>query len=359
MSIRIPAAPRSTAPMHYVALGVVLVVGALVAAAAARAADPPSKPDANSPTTAAEAPDTDRFFQAIVKLHARAVPNARSAATLGQERDGTGIVIGADGLILTIGYLIVEADEVNIVDRKGRTLPARVVGYDHATGLGLVRTVVPLEAAPMPLGESAKLAERDPVMIVNHEGESDVTLAYVVSMRPFTGNWEYLLDRAIFTSPPTTNWSGAALVSKDLKLLGVGSLIVREATAGEARLPGNMFVPIDALKPILADLVKTGRRTGDARPWLGVAADEVQGRLVVARVSPDGPGDRAGIKAGDIILGVAGDGVRTQAEFYRTVWSRGGAGTDIPLRVLQGIDVKDLTVHSIDRVEYFRPRTTY
>ena len=105
--------------------------------------------------------------------------------------------------------------------------------------------------------------------------------------------------------------------------------------------------------------VKTGQRAGPARPWLGVAADEVQGRLVVARVSPDGPGDRAGLRAGDIILAVGGDGVRTRAEFYRTVWSRGGAGTDIPLRVLQGIDVREITVHTIDRVDYFRPRTTY
>jgi S1-C subfamily serine protease len=196
-------------------------------------------------------------------------------------------------------------------------------------------------------------------MIVNHDGENDVTLAYVVSKRPFTGNWEYLLDQAIFTSPPTTNWSGAALVGRDLKLVGVGSLIVRDSAASEGGLPGNMFVPINALKPILADLVKNGQRTGPARPWLGVAADEVQGRLVVARVSPEGPGDKAGIRAGDIILGVGGDGVRTQAEFYRKVWGRGGAGADIPLRVLQGIDVHDVTVHSIDRVEYFRPRTTY
>ncbi len=337
-----------------------LFMAATLAGNAVLAAEAPSAPVANSTAASAEGPDTEKFFQAIVKVHARAVPEARSAATLGQERDGTGIIIGDDGLILTIGYLIVEADDVSIVDSRGRTLPARVVGYDHATGLGLVRAVVPLDAAPLPLGESGKLAERTPVMIVNSEGESNVTLAFVVSMRPFTGSWEYLLEQAIFTSPPAMNWSGAALVGKDLKLLGIGSLIVRDATGGEdPRIPGNMFVPIDALKPILADLVKTGRRAGAARPWLGVAADEVQGRLVVARVSPEGPGDLAGIKVGDIILGVAGDGVRTQAEFYRTVWRRGGAGTDIPMRVLQGIDVKDLTVHSIDRTEYFRPGTTY
>ena len=303
--------------------------------------------------------DAESYFQAIVKVQVRAVPNARSSASLGPEREGSGIVIGDDGLVLTIGYLIIEADQVNLVDYRGRTLPARVVGYDHVTGLGLVRAVVPLAVTPLPMGDSGRLAERDPVMIINHAGAADVTLAYVVSKRSFTGNWEYMVDQAIFTSPPTLNWSGAALVNKDLKLVGVGSLIVREASLGETSLPGNMFVPIDALKPILADLVRSGRPAGVARPWLGVAADEVQGRLVVSRVSPDGPGDLAGIKVGDIILGVGGDGVRTQAEFYRKVWGRGAAGADIPLRVLQGVDVKELAVHSIDRIEYFRPRTTY
>ncbi len=347
--------PRATA---LAAFGILLSCGLVLGADAATAADAPKK-GAASAATAVGTPDAEQFFRSFVKVQTRAVPDARTAAALGEEREGTGIVIGDDGLILTIGYLIVEADDVKVVDSKGRALPARVVGYDHASGLGLVRAVVPLDAAPMPLGESGKLALHEPVMIVNHEGAADVTLAYVVAMRPFTGNWEYLLDQAIFTAPPTANWSGAALVNRDLKLVGVGSLIVREASAGDTRLPGNMFVPIDALKPILDDLVKSGHRAGPPRPWLGISADEVQGRLIVARVSPDGPGDQAGIQVGDIILGVGRDGVRTQAEFYRKVWSRGSAGTDIPLRVLQGIDVRDLTVHSIDRVDYFRPRTTY
>ena len=197
-------------------------------------------------------------------------------------------------------------------------------------------------------------------MIVNHAGADDVTLAHVVAKRPFTGNWEYLLDQAIFTSPPTLNWSGAALINKDLKLVGIGSLIMRDVAVDESTTPGNMFVPIDALKPILADLLKTGRRSGAARPWLGVSADELTGgRLIVSRVSPDGPADRAGIKVGDIILGVGSDAVRTQAEFYRKVWARGGAGVEIPLRVLQGVDVREISLQSIDRTDYFRPRTTF
>jgi S1-C subfamily serine protease len=347
-----PRAPRlvqATLVIGFLALASLLAPSALAAA-----------PDATPKEASQLPPDAEKFFQSIFKVKTRAVPNARSSATLGQEREGTAVVIADDGLLLTIGYLIVEADEVSIVDQQGKTIPARVVAYDHATGLGLVRAVTPLAAPPLPLGESAKLVTKDPVLIVNHAGVDDVTLAYVVSTRPFTGNWEYLLEQAIFTSPPTMNWSGAALVNRDFKLVGVGSLIVREASSsGDAALPGNMFVPIDSLKPILPDLIRTGRRAGPARPWLGVAADEVQGRLMVSRVSPDGPGDQAGIKVGDIILGVGGDGVRTQAEFYRKVWSRGAAGIDIPLRVLQGVDVKELDVHSIDRIEYFRPKTTH
>jgi len=328
------------------------------AAAAGDPAAPAGTPDAAT-DAASETLDARRLFGAIVRVQTRAVPGARSAATLGAEREGTGIVIGEGGLILTIGYLIVEADDVKIGDSRGRTLPGKIVGYDHATGLGLVRTIAPLDARPLPLGDSGKLAEREPVMIVNHSGPDDVTLAYVVSRRLFTASWEYMLDQAIFTAPPALNWSGAALIDREGRLLGVGSLIVREALAEDHPLPGNMFVPIDALKPVLADMIRTGRRAGAARPWLGVAADERQGRLFVTRVSPDGPGDKAGIRAGDIILAVGGDGVRTQEEFYRKVWGRGGAGAEIPLRVLQGVDVKEMNVRSIDRIDYFKPQTTF
>jgi len=306
---------------------------------------------------ATEAADPTRVFSAIVKVSTHAIPDARSSATLGSEREGTGVVIGDNGLILTIGYLIVEADEVNIVDSRGRTLSARIVGYDHISGLGLLRTIAPLDAKPVQLGDSSKAATRDPVMIAS-SGEDNVAFARIVSKRAFSGNWEYALDEALFTSPPTTNWSGAALFDREGKLLGVGSLIVREANEDEPKVPGNMFVPINVLKPILQDLVATGHRAGPARPWLGISTDEVSGRLVVTRVSDDSPADRAGVGVGDIILGVAGEAVRTQAEFYRKVWSQ-GAGSEIALRILQGVDIKEVSVASIDRVEYFKRPTTY
>ena len=300
--------------------------------------------------------DADRIFGAIVKISTHTVPDARSAASLGESREGTGVVIGKDGLILTIGYLIVEANDVQVTDAKGREYPANVVAYDQTSGLGLVRTVVPVDATPMTFGDSGKLAERAPVLILN--AADGASFAWVVSKRSFTGDWEYHLDSALFTSPPTTDWSGAALIDRDGKLVGIGSLIVAKATDGELNLPGNVFVPIDVLKPALADLVRDGRRSGPARPWLGVTAEELQGHLFVTKVSPDGPADQAGIAVGDIILRVGDAPVTSQEEFYQHVWARRQAGDEVPLKVLKGAEVKEVRVHSMDHLAYFRPHAT-
>jgi len=351
---------RTVSPMRlrvWIALLFAALALCLLVAAPAAHAQTKARKDAGA-NKVVEDVDADKLFAAIVKLSVQAVPDARSAATLGSEREGSGVVIGDRGLILTIGYLIVEADNVSVTDSRGRTFAAQVVAYDHVTGLGLVRTIAAIDAKPVPLGDSAKLADHEPVMIAG-AGDDGVAFAYVVSKRAFSGSWEYALDQAIYTSPPTLNWSGAALIDRDGKLLGVGSLIVREANEDEPKVPGNMFVPINLLKPILPDLVKAGHRRGPPRPWMGVATDELQGRLVVSRVSPEGPADLAGLAAGDVILAVGNEDVSTQADFYRKVWNRGGAGTVIPLKLLQGVEVREVRVKSIDRVDYFRPRTTY
>lgn len=320
-------------------------------------AAPPASDATTRETNAA--PDAEKLYRAIFKVKTRAVPDARSEKTLGSEREGTGVLIAPDGLIVTIGYLIVEADDVQVIDHRGRLLPAQLVAYDHASGFGLLRSLVPVDGPPIELGASSAIGTSDPVMIATSEGPGDAAFALVVSKRAFTGSWEYMLDDALWTSPPVANWSGAGLIDRHGRLVGIGSLIVRDATGDEPRLPGNLFVPIDTLRAILPDLVAEGHRKGPPRPWLGVAADEVQGRLVVSRVSPGSPADDAGIVAGDIVLGVGDEPVRTQADFYRKLWTGRSAGATIPLRVLQGADVRKLSVRSIDRVDYFKPRTMY
>jgi serine protease Do len=300
----------------------------------------------------------DETLGAVVAVSAKIQANARSAEALGLQRRGTGALV-RPGYVLTIGYLVIEAEEIQVTGADGRTLPATLAGYDHASGFAVLKIIGNFAAKPLSLGDSAALAEREPAMVATATARDSPSLVYVVSRRAFSGNWEYLLDSAIFTYPPVMDWSGAPLIGAKGELLGIGSLIVPDAGAPGTQSPGNMFVPIDLLKPILEDLIAKGRRNGPARPWLGVNTEEIRGRLFVARVSPEGPAERAGLKSGDIVLAVGGEEVTTLAEFYRKVWGRGPAGTDVPLKILQGAQVKELTVRSIDRVEYFRPSKTY
>ena len=291
----------------------------------------------------------------VVRLHARVVPDARSRQSLGAEREGTGIVIDSSGLILTIGYLIQEAETVEINAVDGRKSPATVIAYDYATGFGLLRALTPPAIKPIEFGDSKGLPDREPVLIVGFDG---VAPAFVVSKRPFAGSGEYLLDEAIFTAPATVNWQGAALVNKEGKLIGVGSLAVGDAMGGSG-VPGNMFVPIDLLKPILGNLIAQGHATDKPRPWLGVNTQDLQGKLMITRVSPDSPADKAGLAAGDIILGVRGEQLKGHADFYKKLWSSGDAGSVIALDVLKGVEVRKLDVRSMDRDSYLRPTTVY
>jgi S1-C subfamily serine protease len=323
------------------------------------AQEPKEKPRAQKSQQARVEKDAEEMLAAVVRVRMKAIPDARSNANLGQSREGTGVVIDERGHIVTIGYIVIEADSIEITTQDDRTVPATLVGYDHASGFGLLRSGAPLGVKPMPMGQAADLALREPVMILPAGGREMASLAYVVSKRKFAGSWEYLLDSAIFTAPPTFQWAGAALVSREGKLVGIGSLLVRETLEGDSQVPGNMFVPIDLLKPILADLIEKGRRKEPPRPWLGLATEEMHGHLFVTRVSPDGPADKAGIRNGDVVLGVGADPVKSHEELYRRVWGLGAAGIDVPLRILKGVDVREFRLRSIDRFQYFREKPTY
>jgi len=301
-------------------------------------------------------PDLTVDALSVVRVRSKVVANARSGRTLGPQREGTGVVIDSEGLVLTIGYLIVEAESVELSTADGRSFPATVVGYDNATGFGLLKALRPLPVRPVQFGQSATIGERELVLIVGYDG---VAPAYVVSRRPFIGYWEYQLDEAIYTAPATVNWSGAALLSREGKLLGIGSLVVNDAMGARDRIPGNLFVPIDLLKPLLGDLIATGKSSARPRPWIGVNSQEVQGNVIVTRVSPEGPAEDASIRAGDVIVGIGGQPVKGQADFYNKLWGRGEAGVDIPLDVLRGGRVEKITVKSIDRERYFRAKPTY
>jgi S1-C subfamily serine protease len=316
-------------------------------------------------STADHAPQAeDRSYQALVAaanavvgVKVKALPNARSNDTLGEERNGSGIVIRDDGLVLTIGYLIMEADTVEVVDPNGTTVPAHVVAYDHATGFGLVKPIARISPKPIKLGSSKPVHQLDRLMIVTGGDEQTLSIATVVSKRQFAGYWEYLIDDAIFTAPPRLDHSGAALVNKDGELVGVGSLFVMDAITPGEKMPGNMFVPVDLLKPILDEMVKTGGQKAARRPWLGVNSLEENGRVTVMHVNEESPADKAGVVAGDIILSVNGEPVESLEKFYGKLWRPGAQpGSEVKLTVLHGVSMREVTVQSIDRKDFMRSK---
>lgn len=294
-------------------------------------------------------------LDAVVKLSIRTVEGARTADTLGAEREGTGILIDGNGLILTIGYLVLEAASVLVMTADNRIYPASVVGFDHASGFGLLRAVPAPPCAPVQLGDSDKLAELESLVVAGHEGAGGITGAALVSRRRFTGWWEYMIEDALFTAPPRYEHSGAALFDGEGRLVGVASLWVSDVLGSGAAFPGNMFVPINLLKDVLGDLVRDGRRRGAGRPWLGLNTEQVDGHVVVSRVLPDSPAAEAGLQRGDIILGVGGDSVGGQSEFYESLWGSGGAGVDVTLHIVRDRAVRHLIVQTGDRLSYLLP----
>ncbi len=293
-------------------------------------------------------------LDAVVEVGARVPANARTASTLGTERAGTGVVIDDSGLVLTIGYLILEAGEVEITPASGGAVPATIVAYDHESGFGLLRAGRDLGVQPIPLGDSDAVRRLEPLLAVSRVGELNPAGVYVLDRREFAGYWEYLLDNAIFTAPPQPEFGGAALLDRSGALVGIGSLLVPNAGSLARPIPGNMFVPVNDLKPILSDLLADGHRSDPPRPWLGLSLEEHRGRVFVTRVTPDGPAAAAGIEPHDMILGVDGAPVGGLADLYRRIWALGEAGIEVPLHVLKELEVIEAPVRSIDRYRWLR-----
>lgn len=290
----------------------------------------------------------------MVAVLSEAVDEAGSIATLGALRRGSGVVIGDDGLVLTIGYLILEAERVDLVVEGARRVPARVVAYDLASGFGLLQALAPLRVAPVALGRSTSASGDEPLMVASGGAEGELSLARLVSQRAFSGYWEYHIDAALFTVPPRTDHSGAGLFNLDGELLGIGSLVVSDAMGPAAgRLPGNMFVPVDLLKPILAEMRARGASRGSTRAWLGLNCAESAGEVRVLRVTRESPAELAGVLPGDRILRIDGAEVGALETLYKTLW-RDGAERDVQLTIRRGGDVQTLTVHALDRMKTLR-----
>jgi serine protease Do len=340
----------------HVLRAILIIAAALLAAGTVHAAAPAMQ----SPQAMMDA--FTKAQSSVVGVRVTTAEDAKSADTLGQKRSGSGVLIGDGGLILTIGYLMLEAESIEIVTQDNKTLPARPVAYDLATGFGLLRPLMPLPASSgvnvVPLGSVGDLKGGEALMAVTgpqSDAEADVSMTQLISKRAFSGNWEYHIDTALFTSPPVQsgggNHSGAPLFNQKGELVGVGSLLVSDATGQNRRMPGNMFVPIDLLRPILAEMQQQGTTAKSRRPWLGLTSNDQEGRVQVVRVTKDSPAQDAGLQAGDVVLAVDDAKVATLEDFYKKVWNHAAPDSEIKLMVLQGADVKTIVLKGQDRMQ--------
>lgn len=292
--------------------------------------------------------DLERTLTSVLGLSASIPADAFTAETLGRERAGHAVLIRDDGIALTIGYLITEASSLWLTTQEGRVVPATVIGFDGETGFGLVQALGRLDLPALPLGDSSQVGIGDEVVIAAAGGRRRSVAAQVVMKQEFAGYWEYVLDEALFVAPAHPHWGGTAVIGERGELLGIGSLQLQQEE-GRHDSAVNMVVPIDLLKPILADMLRTGRADRPVRPWLGLFAAEINGRVTIAGVIPGGPSEKAGLEVGDVVIGANGVAPQSLAAFFRAVWKAGPAGTPVLLRLLREGQPLEIEIASTDR----------
>ena len=298
--------------------------------------------------------DLERCLSSVLVLESKISSEAFSAKSLGTERLGNAVVIGAEGLMLTIGYLVTEADEVTVTTNAGVRIPAHVLGVDQATGFGLIHALEPLNLPALAIGDSRKVGPEAAVISAGGGGLDHALSASVLAREAFAGYWEYCLDEALYVSPAHPHWSGAALIGPSGDLIGVGSLRMEQHTSGGDISPLNMFVPAELLPPIMADL--SAGRMRPPRPWLGVLAQEVSAHVVILDVTAGGPASRAELRRGDVIHKIGGQRVNALADFYKSLWALGPPGVVAPLTIQRERDVFDVEIRTADRTALQRKR---
>jgi S1-C subfamily serine protease len=323
----------------------------------------PTIPEQAQPRAGDYAFDLDRLLSAVVSLRAEVPEEAFTAQVLGTERSGNGVVISDNGLVLTIGYLITEAETIWLATNSGQVAPAHVVGYDQATGFGLVQALAKLDVTPLPFGSIKDVHATYPVIIAGHGGRQHALKAEVIAKREFAGYWEYLIDEALFTAPAHPNWGGTACIGTDGRLIGIGSLLIQHASGDsedESVQDGNMIVPVDLLPPILDDLLKFGQVQTPPRPWLGMfTADSADDDVFVVGLAKDGPADKAGIEVSDVVISVGDHMIERLADMWRKVWAQGAAGVEIPITLMRNGQQLEKRLRSADRNSFLKQASVH
>lgn len=299
----------------------------------------------------------DSAINSVVKVRTSIPAAAFTADVLGTERIGSGVLINNSGLILTVGYLVTEAETVWLTTNLNQSIPGHVVAYDQSSGLGLIQALGSLDIDASELDSSDLVTVNDDIFFISYGGIEHSLCSKISRIDEFAGYWEYLLEAAIYTSPPHPQWGGAAVFNKKGHIIGIGSLFLQEIFEGQ-NLQGNLAIPTSILKSIMGDMLEFGRSSAPARPWLGMYAVESEKTLTVNSLARYGPAELAGVLQGDKVVGVGEESVSTLANFFRSVWTLGAAGVSVPININRNGNQLQLVINSIDRNDFLlKPQT--
>ncbi len=335
-------------------MGALLLIAALIAPRPAILAAAPRdsgvRPD---PSQLSALPSYVRRVEpAVVGIRVEVPRDRPSVVTLGPERWGSGVIFdAAGGYALTVSYVLLDAELIEVRLRDGRKIPAKLVGLDLEVGVGVIKLegTGPWPAAAF--GDSTKAAVGDVTgtVGVSEDGALVATAGRIEAVRPFSAAWEYMLDRAFVVAPYNAAFGGGALVDSSGRVIGITSLRLGEAPYV------NLAIPIEKFLPGKGELLDKGRvLSRRPRPWLGLyTISHEGGGLIVAGVSPVGPARAAGFRRGDVIVRLNGEKVESQEDFYARLW-QGAVDQEVQVVVQREARFEAITVRPTDRYRVYR-----
>ena len=289
------------------------------------------------------------LLPSVVHIHAVVARDHPSTQILGNDRLGSGVVVDASGLILTVNYVVMGAQSIEVAFIKGRRTRAELVAQDFEVGLALLK--VKRQGLPaVALGNDDALEPGSSVIALASTGTQERRVAggLVISVGEFEAYWEYLLDRSIVASAPNPGFGGGGLFTLTGALVGVLSLNLNEIARS------SLAIPADYYRKHEHELLRYGRVVSrPRRAWLGVFAHPVEEGVIVAGVVPDGPGDRGGLQEGDLIVSLNAEEVASRRDLYLRLW-RHEPGASLILEVMRDSKVRRVEVRGGDRAYFFR-----
>lgn len=292
----------------------------------------------------------ERTQDSIVRFQAYIPEECRSSRILGGFRQGTGLVINSQGHILTVGYLIMEATEVQVILADDTTVQAKVAGVDFETGFGILQLVDSVDVPAIAIGRSSQVSDDQLTLTIGGStGEQTriVTNGRIFSTGLFIGYWEYLLENALYVVPQNPAFGGSPLLNIEGEAIGVVSLQLNQHQGM------NLAIPVDLLHTIETELVQYGRVISRVpRSWIGVYHAPYTEGVIVVDVVQEGPAHKAGIQKGDIITHINDVRITGEEHFLRQLWTI-PIHSQFHMTFLRRNKPQTLTIWGLDRYEFY------